>query len=154
MTRLKGGYAYFCLLFTVDLDNCSCKTCQTLLFAGLGIRSVVFCRAGNSLIWYLGESLVFCSKMSEWVICSKKWAIHSFAHFWWAKWAIRSHCSFPLSDLSKLLMVAHFWWAKWMISSHRSFDFSEMSNSLTSLTKKEEMSKNERFAHFFEFFFF
>ena len=37
-----------------------------------------------------------------------------------------------------------------LISSHCSFDLSEMSNSLTSLTKKEKMSKNERFAHFFK----
>ena len=28
--------------------------------------------------------------MSKWVICSKKWAICSFTHFWWATWAIRS----------------------------------------------------------------
>ena len=101
-------------------------------------------RAGNSLIWFPSKSLVFCPKMSEWAIRSKKWAIHSFAHFWWAKWAIRSHRSFPLSDLSESLMVAHFLWAKWAIRSHRSFDLSEMSDSLTSLTKKEEMSENER----------
>ena len=39
------------------------------------------------------------------------------------------------------------------IRSHRSFDLSEMSDALTSLTKKEEMSENERFAHCFVFFF-
>ena len=60
--------------------------------------------------------------------------------------------SFPLSDLSESHMVAHFWWAKWVIRSHRSFDLSEMSDSLTSLTKKEEMSDNEQFANFFDFF--
>ena len=32
----------------------------------------------------------FLRKMSEWAICSKKQAIHSLAHFWWAKWAIPS----------------------------------------------------------------
>ena len=58
------------------------------------------------------------------------------------KWAIHSHCSFPLSNLSESLMVAHFWWAKWTIRSHRSFNLSEMRDSLTSLTKKEKMSKN------------
>ena len=40
-------------------------------------------RAGNSLIWFPSELLVFCPKMSEWAIRSKKRAIHSFAHFWW-----------------------------------------------------------------------
>ena len=67
------------------------------------LRSVPF-RAGNSLILLPSESLVFCPKMSEWAICSKKWAIHSCAHFLWAKWTIRSNCSFPLSDLSKSLI--------------------------------------------------
>ena len=62
--------------------------------------------------------------------------------------------SFPLSDLSLSLMVTHFWWATWAIRSHRSFDLSEMSDSLTSLTKKEEMSENKWFAHFFNNFFF
>ena len=92
------------------------------------------------------------SKMSEWAIHSKKWAIHSFAHFWWGKWAIHSHRSFPLSHLSKSLMVALFWWVKWAIHSPRSCDLSEMSDSLTSLTKKEGMSENARFTHCFNFF--
>ena len=86
-------------------------------------QDTVFTRAWNSLIWFPSQSLVFYPKMSRWAIRSKNWAIPSFAHFWWAKWAFRSHCS---------------------------FDLSEMSNSLTSLTKKEKMSKNERFAHFFK----
>ena len=34
-----------------------------------------FTRAGNSLIWFPSESLVFCQKMSSWAIHSKKWAI-------------------------------------------------------------------------------
>ena len=115
-------------------------------------------RAGNLLIWFPSESIIFCPKMSKWAIRSKKWAIRSkkmsnslifgerperFAH----------NRSFPLSDLSKSLMVAHFWWAVWAIRSHRSFDLSEISNSLTSLTKKKKMSKNERFTHFFNDFF-
>ena len=41
--------------------------------------------------------------MSQWVIRSKKQAIHSFAHFWWATWEIPSHCSFLVSNLSNLL---------------------------------------------------
>ena len=62
-------------------------------------------RAGNSLIGFLSGSLVFCPKMSEWAIRSKKCAIHSFANFWWATWAIRSHCSFLVSDLSDSLTL-------------------------------------------------
>ena len=50
-------------------------------------------RAGNSLNGFLSKSLFFCKKMSEWAICSKKRVICSCAHFWWATWAIRSHCS-------------------------------------------------------------
>ena len=87
---------------------------------GLEVHS----RAGNSLIWFPSESLVFCQKMSEWAIHSKKWAIHSFTHFWWAicsRLLISSEQperfthdhSFPLSDLSESLTVAHLIWAKW-----------------------------------------
>ena len=49
--------------------------------------------------------------------------------------------SFLVSDLSKLLTLAHVWWATWVICSHCSFLVSDLSNSLTSLTKKEGMSK-------------
>ena len=72
-------------------------------------------RAGNSLIGFPSESLVFYPKMSEWVN-------HSFAHCWWATWAIRSRslissgqpewithgCSFLVSDLSDLLKMLIF----------------------------------------------
>ena len=44
---------------------------------------------------------LFFKKMSEWVI-HKKRAIHSFAHFWWVTWAICSHRSFLVSNLSDL----------------------------------------------------
>ena len=47
-------------------------------------------RAENSLIGFPTESLVFYPKMSEWAIRWKKWAIHSFANFWWATWVIHS----------------------------------------------------------------
>ena len=50
-------------------------------------------------------------------------------------------CSFLVSDLSESLMVTHFWWATWAIRSHRSFLVSDLSNSLTSLIKKERMSE-------------
>ena len=60
-------------------------------------------RAGNSLIGFPSESLVFWPKISKWAIRSKKLAIHSFAHFWWVTWGIRSHRSFLVSDLSDSL---------------------------------------------------
>ena len=63
--------------------------------------------------------------MSEWAIRSKKRAI----------------CSFLVSHPGFLLMVTHFWWATWAICSHRSFLVSTLSDSLTSLIKKEGMSK-------------
>ena len=88
---------------------------------------------------------LFCPKMSEWAIRSKKLAIHSFTHFWWVTWAIRSQLlissdqcegiahgrSFLVNDLSDLLTISHFWWATWAICSHR----------------LEEMSDCERIAH-------
>ena len=43
-----------------------------------------------SLISFPSKSLVFCLKMSEWAIYSKKQVIHSFAYYWWTTWAIRS----------------------------------------------------------------
>ena len=85
-------------------------------------------RGGNSLIWFPSESLVFCPIMSDLLIFGERPEL--FAH---------NH-SFPLSDLSESLMVANFWWAKWAIRSNCSFDLREMSDSLTLLTKKEEMS--------------
>ena len=42
--------------------------------------------------------------MSKWAIRSKKWVIHSFTHFGWATWAIRSHFSFLVSEMSKSLV--------------------------------------------------
>ena len=47
-------------------------------FAELSVHLVIwnngslFCRAGNSLIGFLSKSLVFCEKMGEWAIHSKK----------------------------------------------------------------------------------
>ena len=64
-------------------------------------------RAGDSLIGFLSESLVFCKKnermsdsikkVSDWLIFGEQ--PERFAH---------GH-SFLVSDLSNLLMVAHFW---------------------------------------------
>ena len=62
-------------------------------------------RVVNSLIDFLSELLILLIMkneriMSEWVMRSKnEW----FAHFWWVPWAIRSHCSFLVSNLSDSL---------------------------------------------------
>ena len=74
----------------------------------------------------------------------KKWAICSFAHFGEQPERFAHDRSFPLSDLSKSVLVTHFWWATWAIPSHRSFLVSNPSDLLTLLTKKG----NERIAHF------
>ena len=52
---------------------------------------------------FSSELLVFCQKISEWAIRSKKRPIPSFAHFWWATWAI---CSWLLFAHQK--WIAHF----------------------------------------------
>ena len=94
---------------------------------------------GNSLIGFPSEYLVFCKKMSELAIHSKKHAI----------------CSFLVSDLSDSLMFAQFWWAIWANRSwslsfveqperfahSHSFVMSDLSNSLTSLFWKGRMSE-------------
>ena len=71
--------------------------------------------------------------MSEWAIRSKKRAICSFAHFWWATWAIRlwllifgerpeqiayAHLIFGERP-EQLAHIAYFWWATWAIHSNR-----------------------------------
>ena len=101
------------------------------IFLYLYIYVYVWIWAGNSLIWFPRESLVFCSKMSEWSICSKKWAIHLFAHFWWATWAIPS---WSLISSERPERISH----------GRSFVVSKMSDLLTSLIWFE---RNERFTH-------
>ena len=64
-------------------------------------------RAGNSLIGFLSESVFFCKKLAN----------KSFAQ----KMSESLIRSFLVSDLSKSLMVAQFWWATWAICSHCSF---------------------------------
>ena len=54
-------------------------------------------RAGNSLIWFSSKSLVFCPKMSEWALRSKKLAIRS------KKMSDSLIRSFLVSDLSDSL---------------------------------------------------
>ena len=85
-----------------------------------GIRTFGLCliwiyksktRAGNSLVGFLSESLIFCEKMSEWAICTKNERFaHSLIFDEWPEWFAHG-CSFLVSALSELLMVAYFWWA-------------------------------------------
>ena len=77
-------------------------------------------RAGNLLISFLSESLLFCKQISEWAIRLKKQAMRSFAHFGERPERFAHGRSFLGSDLSESLMVAHFWWANWAIPSHHS----------------------------------
>ena len=67
----------------------------------------LFGRAGNSLIGFRRKSLVFCPKMSKWAIHSKKWTIHSFAHFWWATWAICSPSLISSERPERFTYIAH-----------------------------------------------
>ena len=151
-------YCRDALLFSLGLYLKSFKKiCYFLQKSFIFLWYVHFVRRGIfSLValYMRARDMEYISTNKDNICCIvQKWGIHSLAHFCWAKWEICSHCSFPLSDLSELLMVAHFSWAKWAIRSHGSFDLSEMRDSLTLLTKKEEMSKNEQFTNFFEFFF-
>ena len=56
--------------------------------------------------------------MSEWAIHSKKWAIPSIAHFWWATWANPSWLLIFGERPEKFAHIAHFWRATW---ANRSF---------------------------------
>ena len=99
-------------------------------------------RAGNLIIGFPSKLLVFCMKMSKWAIRSKNERVtHSF-FFSVRPERFAHNRSFPLSDLSKSLMVAHFWWVTWEIRSHRLFWVSNLSDSLTALTKKEGMRES------------
>ena len=95
----------------VSVFRCKSRLCPC--------ASLLYSRAGNSLIGFPSESLIFCPKMSEWSIHSKKLAIHSFfTHsliFGERPERFAQDRSFPLSDVSESLMVAHFWWASWAI---------------------------------------
>ena len=113
-----------------------------MILAGLGILSSVF--------WV--NCWFFCEKIGKWVIRSKKLAICSFAHFWWATWANISRllifgewpkqichgCSLLVSNLSDSLTVALLSWATWATCSHCSLKTREWVNRLflKKLTKK------------------
>ena len=99
-----------------------------------------FSRAGNSLIGFPSESLVFYPKKIEWAIRSKNERFTHSLIFGERPERFTHDRSFHLSNLSELLMVAHFCWATWAICSHCSILVSDLSDSLTSLIKKEGMS--------------
>ena len=92
-------------------------------------------RAGNSLIGFPSESLVFCPKMSDSLIRSFLVSDLSdslmIAHFHRAMWANCSWLLFLGEQPERFAHIAHFWWATWAIPSNRS----------------EEMSDRERIAH-------
>ena len=111
MGNVKCQQSNFCSINFVNILKKS--ACMECLF--ITSYDIHLFRAGTSLNGFLSKSLVYCEKMSEWAIRSKKRAIRSFANFWWATWAICSHHSFLVSDLS---------------------------NSLTSLPKKEGMNES------------
>ena len=107
-------------------------------------------RAGNSLIWFPSESLVFV----------QKWANEQFSQK--NEWFTHSLMFGEQNEWFAILLISSE--GPEQITHGRSFLVSEMSNSLTSLIwfeqneqfthKKEEMSKNEWFAHFYFFNFF
>ena len=133
--------------YSVDLAHTGLAAMQ---FVSIVLNCWTTRRAGNSLIGFPSESLVFCPQMSEWAIRSKKWAIHSLAHFWWVTWAIRSS-SLISSECPE--QIAHGY----------SFLVSDLSDSLTSPIFGEQPEQfthiahqkrgNERFTHFFNNFF-
>ena len=98
-------------------------------------------RAGDSLIGFLSESLVFCEKMSEWAIHSKK--LSNALIFGERPEQIAQGCSFMESNLSdsltlliygeqheRFVHIAHFWWATWAIGSYFSLKKREWENHL------------------------
>ena len=112
-----------------------------MYFYHICIYSTVKCRAGNSLNLFLSKSLVFLRKNERIRDLLKKNEpfFHSLIFGERPEWFAHG-CSFLGSNLNESLMVAHFWWATWAICSHHSFLVSDLSDSLTLLTKKEGMS--------------
>ena len=117
----KGKGRRCCLWDRIYFIPC----CASLLF---------WTRAGNLHIGFPSKSLIFCPKMSEWAIRSKKWAIHSSTHFWWATWAIRSQ---SLISSERCEWITH----------DCSFLVSNLSDSLTSLIFGEQPEQFTHIAH-------
>ena len=68
-------------------------------------NKMMYFRVGYLLIQFRSESLVVCQESEQMSDLLKKWVIRSFAHFWWATWAIAHGHSFDLSNLSNLLTL-------------------------------------------------
>ena len=100
------------------------------ILSGLGIRSTVVWANGLFLAKKWENERFPQTKTSDSLIFGEQ--PEQFAH----------GRSFLVSDLSKSLMVAHFWWATWAILSHCLFLVSDLSDSLKLLTKKEVMSES------------
>ena len=118
----------------IFLEVQSPKNCQFWLLVqvsrtGLGIRSSVF--------W---ANHLFMQKNERFAQINKRFA-HSLI-FGEQPERFTHGRSLLVSVLSQSLMVAHFWWATWVIRWHRSFLVSNLRDSLTSLNKKEGMSKS------------
>ena len=84
-------------------SNAKCFSCVCGRAACLRLLS----RAGNLLIGFLSELLVFCEKISESAICSKNEQLAHSLIFGDRPERFAHGCSFLVSDLSELLMVAH-----------------------------------------------
>ena len=97
-------------------------------------------RAGNSLIGFLSELLVFCKKWANERFAQKNKQFARSLIFGERPERFAHGHSFLVSDLMESLLVAHFWWATWAICSHRLFLVSNLSNLLTSFIKNERMS--------------
>ena len=94
---------------------------------GLGICSYDF-RANRSF---------FAQKWAnEWFTQKNERFTHSLIFGEWPERFAHDR-TFPLSDVSKMLIVAHFWWATWANCSFRSFLVSDLSDLLTSLRGNE-----------------
>ena len=124
-------------------------------------------RAGNLLIGFLSESLVFCEKMNDWAILSKneRLLIRSFlvsnlsdslmvAHFLWATWVNRSWLLIFGERPEWFAHIALFWWATWEIPSHRSEEMSD-SEWITQITHQKRVNEQKwAIRSFFNTFFF
>ena len=136
-------FYFFSALSSTELNKQNMFNKLECCSSGLGICSSVF-RANRSFSpknEQMSDSLKKNERFTHLLIFGER--PERFAH----------DRSFPLSDLSESLMVAHFWWVTWAICSHRSFLvsnlsdlltslilLSDLSDSLTLLTKKEEIN--------------
>ena len=75
-------------------------------------------RAGNSLTCFLSESLIFCPKMSELAFAQKNKRLAHLLIFGERPERFTLGRSFLVSNLSESLTSLFFWWATWAICSH------------------------------------